>query len=126
MMQQDPDLSEPRREAACQTDLCSPIRPVEWRSTFRPGTSAATDATTYPPMADLCRMFREVYSDLCDALANADDATLSGVNPIEAARAAFPTGREFVPYIMTGHLAYHLGQLGDWRRAAGLGHKSHL
>ncbi len=77
-------------------------------------------------MADLCRMFREVYSDLCDALANADDATLSGVNPIEAARAAFPTGREFVPYIMTGHLAYHLGQLGDWRRAAGLGHKSHL
>jgi len=102
------------------------ICPVEWRNTFRPGTNAATDAATYPPMAELCRMFREVYSDLCDAIVNADDTTLSAVNPIEAARAAFPTGREFVPYIMTGHLGYHLGQLGDWRRAAGLGHKSLL
>jgi hypothetical protein len=102
------------------------ICPLEWRSTFRPGTNPSIAATPYPPMADLCRMFREVYSDLCDAAVTPDDASLSAPNPFEAARAAFPTGREFVPYIMTGHLAYHLGQLGDWRRAAGLGHKSHL
>jgi hypothetical protein len=31
-----------------------------------------------------------------------------------------------VPYLMTGHLGYHIGQLGYWRRAAGLGHKGHL
>lgn len=108
--------------------LCArkPIAPVEWRTTFRPGTSPATNAATYPPMADLCRTFREIYSDLCEAAVTADDAVLSAPNPFEAARAAFPTGREFVPYLMTGHLAYHLGQLGDWRRAAGLGHKSYL
>jgi hypothetical protein len=102
------------------------IAPREWRTTFRPGTSAATAATNYPAMEELCRTFREVYIDLCDAFVNADDASISAPNPFEAARAAFPTGREFVPYIMTGHLGYHLGQLGDWRRAAGLGHKSHL
>jgi hypothetical protein len=102
------------------------ICPVEWRTMFRPGTSSGTDAAAYPPMADLCRMFREVYSDLCEAIMKADDATLTAANPIETARAAFPTAREFVPYIMTGHLGYHLGQLGDWRRAAGLGHKSLL
>jgi hypothetical protein len=77
-------------------------------------------------MADLTSKFREVYLDLCDAAISPDDASLSAPNPFEPARNAFPTGREFVPYIMTGHLAYHLGQLGDWRRAAGLGHKSHL
>jgi len=65
-------------------------------------------------------MFRDVYSDLCDAFMNADDASLSAANPFEAARLAFPTGREFVPYLMTGHLAHHLAQLGDWRRAAGM------
>ena len=77
------------------------ICPKEWRTTFRPGTSANAEMSP-------------------------DEASLSAPNPFEAARPAFPTGREFVPYIMTGHLAYHLGQLGDWRRAAGLGHTSHL
>lgn len=77
-------------------------------------------------MVDLCLKFREIYSDLCDAILNADEALLAAPNPFEPARAAFPTGREFVPYLMTGHLAYHIGQLGDWRRAAGLGHKGHL
>ena len=102
------------------------ICPPEWRTIFRPGTSPSTEETTYPPMADLCGMFREIYSDLCKASVNADAASLSAANPFEPARPAFPTGREFVPYLMTGHLAYHLGQLGDWRRAAGLGHKGHL
>jgi hypothetical protein len=100
------------------------ISPAEWRSIFRPGTTSAMD--NYPPMADLCRNFREIYSDLCDAVMTADETTLSAPNPFEPARAAFPTGREFVPYIMTGHLGYHLAQLGDWRRAAGLGHKGYL
>jgi len=77
-------------------------------------------------MVELCGNFRDIYSDLCEAILNPDEAALSAANPFEPARPAFPTGREFVPYIMTGHLAYHLGQLGDWRRAAGLGHKGHL
>ena len=108
--------------------LCGrkPICPREWRTTFMPGTTATAEGTMYPPMVDLTSRFREVYSDLCDAAMSPDEAVLSAPNLFEAARAAFPTGREFVPYIMTGHLAYHLGQLGDWRRAAGLGHKSHL
>ncbi len=102
------------------------ISPVEWRTTFRPGTKAASDPSAYPPMADLCRNFREIYADLCVAILSVDEAALSAPNPFEAARPAFPTAREFLPYLMTGHLAYHLGQLGDWRRATGLGHKSHL
>lgn len=102
------------------------ICPPEWRTIFPPGTTSPSDAASYPPMVDLCLKFREIYSDLCDAILNADEASLSAANPFEPARPAFPTGREFVPYLMTGHLAYHIGQLGDWRRAAGLGHKGHI
>lgn len=101
------------------------ICPKEWRSTFQPGTTSAS-TPVYPPIAELCKTFREIYSDLCDAVINADDAALSAPNPFEPARQHFATPREFVPYIMTGHLGYHLAQLGDWRRAAGLGHKGYL
>ena len=109
--------------------LCGrpPICPKEWRSLFSPGTtSGGITAESYPRMADMRRVFLEVYRDLPDALLNADAALLGTPNPFEPARPAFPTAREFVPYIMTGHLGYHLGQLGDWRRAAGLGHKSNI
>ena len=42
-------------------------------------------------------------------------------NPFAPARTAFPTAGDFVAYLLTGHLAYHLGQLVAWRATAGLG-----
>jgi len=107
--------------------LCGrpPIAPKEWRDTFRPGTNSAT-VVSYPPMDELSQKFREIYKDLCDAYTKVDHSTLDVPNPFEPARAGFPTATEMVPYLMTGHLGYHLGQLGDWRRAAGLGHKGHI
>jgi hypothetical protein len=107
--------------------LCGrkPIGPVEWRETFQPGTHAS-GVVSYPAMDELCKKFREIYADLCDAYMTVDQSTLLIQNPFEPARPAFPTANEMVPYIMTGPLGYHLGQLGDWRRAAGLGHKGHI
>ncbi len=105
----------------------TPICPKEWRAIFSPGTKTGDTAVTeYPAMQDLVRMFREVYKDLPDALVAADDSMLDAPNPFEPAREGFRTVREFVPWLLTGHLAYHIGQLGDWRRASGLGHKSHI
>lgn len=105
----------------------TPICPKEWRAIFSPGTKAGdTAATGYPRMSDLVRMFREVYKDLPDALVAADAAMLEAPNPFEPAREGFRTVGEFVPWLLTGHLAYHVAQLGDWRRASGLGHKSHI
>jgi hypothetical protein len=102
------------------------ICPAEWRATFSPGTTPPEDAAAYPQMSALCDAFRRTYQDLCDAALAADDAMLSVPTPFERARPAFPTVREFLPWLMTGHLAYHLGQLGDWRRVAGLGHKGNI
>jgi hypothetical protein len=109
--------------------LCgaTPIGPKEWRTLFGPGTkSSDIPASAYPRMTDLVTTFRAIYKELPAAAAAAQSSVLDMPNPFEPARPAFPTVRDFIPWLMSGHLGYHLGQLGDWRRAAGLGHKGHI
>jgi hypothetical protein len=72
-------------------------------------------------MAELCAAFWSVYRDLPLAVANADAARLAGPNPYAPVRGSFPLASNFVAYIISGHLGYHLGQLVAWRAAAGLG-----
>lgn len=102
--------------------LCGrpPICPTEWRALFNPGTQPSHDPGIYPPMTALRDAFHAVYADLAESAPGATGG-LDGPNPFAPARAAFPTSGDFVSYIMTGHLAYHLGQLVAWRRATGLG-----
>jgi hypothetical protein len=102
--------------------LCGlpPIAPKEWRAMFAPGTLPSLESSSYPPMGALLTTFRAVYRDLAANAGSSSAEALSAPNPFEAARPAFPTGRDFVLYLLTGHLAYHLGQLSIWRSAAGL------
>jgi len=102
--------------------LCGrkPICPREWRALFSPGSQPSTDASTYPPIAALREAFRAVYTDLCVAVVEADPSMLAAVNPYEPARNPFYTAGEFVAYMLSGHLAYHVGQLSAWRAAAGI------
>jgi hypothetical protein len=72
-------------------------------------------------MATLCDTFRAVYADLNSSAQEADPSGLAAVNPFAPARLDFPTAGDFVAYLLSGHLAYHLGQLVAWRAAAGLG-----
>lgn len=104
------------RRLCGQTPLC----PKEWRALFNPGTRPSTDANAYPSMETLRRVAQAVYSDLCDAAQAVDATTLAVENPYAPARKDMPTADTFVRYLMTGHLAYHLGQLSEWRMAAGL------
>lgn len=105
------------RRLCGQPALC----PNEWRAMFNPGTQPSTEASTYPSMTTLCDTFRRVYGSLGSAAEQADPAALSAVNPFAAARPDFPTAGDFVAYLLSSHLAYHLGQLVAWRSAAGLG-----
>jgi hypothetical protein len=94
--------------------------PREWRAAFNPGTTPSTDPSSYPSMHELCETFRAVYADLCETAATADPARLSVSNPYVPTREDFPTAGEFVAYLMSSHLAYHLGQLTEWCAAAGV------
>ena len=103
--------------------LCGrpPLCPVDWRGRFNPGTQPSPHGADYPPMRDLCDMFERVYRDLADSAGAADPKLLAIENPFAGARDPFPTAGDFVAYLMTGHVGYHLGQLVAWRSAAGLG-----
>jgi hypothetical protein len=100
--------------------LCGlpPIAPKEWRPLFAPGTLPSRDAGSYPPMQALIETVRSIYSDLAANASAASAEALAKPNPFEPARGAFPTAGDFVRYLLTGHLAYHLGQLSLWRAAA--------
>jgi len=103
--------------------LCGrkPVCPKEWRAMYNPGSKPSTDAATYAPMADMTATFRSVYEDLCDAALAADPTVMAAESPFEPTRPTYATTGEFIEYMLTGHLAYHLGQLVAWRAAAGLG-----
>jgi hypothetical protein len=92
-----------------------PIAPKEWRALFSPGTTPSHDAGVYPRMAELVERFRAVYTDFAQQAPRSVSPRLDEPNAYEPARPAFPTGRDFARYLLTGHLAYHLGQLAICR-----------
>ena len=102
--------------------LCGarPLCPREWRGLFNPGSQPSFDPADYPPMSALCETFRAVYRDLCTLVPDVEPTLLSRPNPYEPARADFPRAEDFVAYLISGHLAYHLGQLVGWCAAAGV------
>jgi hypothetical protein len=102
--------------------LCGrePLCPKEWRATFNPGTHPSADPSVYPPLPSLRERLVAVYSDLAASFPSADESALGTPNPYAPARDGFPTAGDFVAYLMTGHFAYHLGQLFAWRAAAGM------
>jgi hypothetical protein len=71
-------------------------------------------------MTELTDTMRRVYASLMDAAGSLDATALGAPNPFTPAVADFPTIGEFVAYMLTGHFAYHLGQLHAWRAAAGM------
>lgn len=103
--------------------LCGGVAlcPREWRTAFNPGSQPSGDRTSYPSMRHLTETFQQVYDDLCVLALDASAADLRSPNPYEPARQAFPLAGDFVEYMLTGHLGYHLGQLVGWYAAAGLG-----
>lgn len=100
--------------------LCGlpPISPKAWRELFSPGTVPSHDRQVYPPMRDLTSTFFAVYRDFAANAPQAPADRLAAINPYEPARDAFPTAGDFVRYLLSGHLAWHLGQLSIWRAAA--------
>jgi len=105
------------RRLCGRASLC----PIDWRTMFNPGSEPSSDPDAYPSMVTLCDTFRVVYGDLCGAAREADASALTVANPFVPAQADFPTAGDFVAYLLSSHLAYHLGQLVAWRAAAGFG-----
>ena len=98
----------------------TPMCPKEWRALFNPGTFPSLDRSIYPPMSELCETVANVYRDFFTSAPEAPEDVIALPNPYTPALTAFPTAGDFAAYLITGHLAHHMGQLGSWHAAAGL------
>lgn len=97
-----------------------PLTPKEWGPKFTIGSKPSRVREEYPPMEELRTAFLRIYADLADAAPTVPRELLDGPSPFPAGAARFPTMGEFMTWILTGHLGYHLGQLYGWRSAVGL------
>jgi hypothetical protein len=91
-----------------------PLTPKDWGPRFGPGTIPSQSAADYPTTVELRSAFENVYRDLAAVAPTISPDVLAAPSPFEPGRVRFPTTREFLTWIMTGHLGYHIGQLYGW------------
>ncbi|MBZ0171879.1 MAG: hypothetical protein K8E66_05820 [Phycisphaerales bacterium] len=62
-----------------------------------------------------------VHEELATEFESVSGDVLASPFPVEAWRDDFPTLADAAVYVMAHHEGYHLGQITQWRRAAGFG-----
>jgi hypothetical protein len=95
--------------------------PGAWMDACAPGKPIVGDRALYATKDELLDALLAVHTTLAGAFESASDAALAAPFPIEAYRDYFPTNADAAVYLMAHHEGYHLGQMSQWRRAAGFG-----
>lgn len=93
-----------------------------WYPLFAPGPDSAPveDRSKYPKKAELMDALADRHAALSARVAGLDDSALAAPLPVEAYREFWPTVGDAAGYMLAYHEGYHLGQLTQWKRAAGL------
>ncbi len=98
--------------------------PVAWTSLFGQGSKVSANRSDYPSKDDLLKAVEQRFEKARQLAQGATREQLAvpsaSTNP--AMKAGLPTMREGVAFLLTAHLAVHLGQLSTWRRMIGLPH----
>jgi hypothetical protein len=94
--------------------------PAEWASLFGPGSKPSASRSDYPSKNELLQAVEQGYEQLRQKAAGATAEQLSQPTTNPRAKEALPTLREFLAFILSGHVGVHLGQLSMWRRLIGL------
>lgn len=95
--------------------------PAAWTEVCMPGSECKPDRALYPKKDEVLTTLSAAHAELAETFTNASDEVLAREFPIEDWRSFFPTLGHAAIYVMTHHEPYHLGQVTQWRRAAGLG-----
>lgn len=93
---------------------------MTWTKRFAPGSAVTSALSDYPAKAELVAKFESTYARLQAQAAAASAEQLAAPNPHPRLKERLPTVRDAVAFLLTGHLAMHLGQLSMWRRMIGL------
>jgi hypothetical protein len=89
---------------------------------FKAGAPCLDQPGLYPSKDVLVATFFERQRRALEALKGATEATMAAENPAEGRfKEMFPTVGGAVGFLLSGHVAMHLGQISAWRRVMGLG-----
>jgi len=91
--------------------------PAEWMAACMGEPTA--DRGAYGTKDQLLAALDRAHADFAAGFAAASDETLATEFPNPDYRGFFPTLGAGAFYLLTHHEGYHLGQLSQWRRAAG-------
>jgi hypothetical protein len=97
-----------------------PWLPDDWAKRFGTGTLPVADASVYETKDNALTMLRDAQSRITQAVEQLNESRLDEPFPDESFRDVFPSIRHFLTQVLVGHSAYHIGQVGVWRRAMGL------
>ena len=105
--------------------LASTIGVPKWLSKdfinrYRTGSVPVADASVYENKNDLLMTLREVQTRITQRIEEMTDDELDQLFPVESYRHVFPTIRHALTQILIGHTAYHIGQVGVWRKGMGM------
>jgi hypothetical protein len=92
----------------------------DWMKKFGAGSRPSSLRAEYPSKAELLQILQERFATARDLAAAASPEKVALPNPNARLKDKLPTVRDAVAFLMSGHLALHLGQLSTWRRLIGL------
>jgi hypothetical protein len=95
--------------------------PADWKARFGGNSVPLADASAYMKKDDMLGLFTRTHEHLVGALKDVNDAALDEPNPNERLAPFYPTKRHWLWNVLTTHDGMHLGQIGDFRRALGMG-----
>jgi hypothetical protein len=94
--------------------------PDGWSARFDTGSVPVADHSRYEAKARALAMLDDARQRLVRAVEDLSEARLEEPFPDEPYRVVFPTIRHALTQVLVGHSAYHVGQVGVWRRDMGL------
>jgi hypothetical protein len=89
------------------------------RGVYGPGSTPSAVRAQYASKRELLAALERVHGQVAAAIAAKHDTHFAKPAP-EALRSLAPTVGRIVLYLATCHESYHLGQLVQWKKAAGI------
>jgi len=93
---------------------------ADWTTKYGRDSKISGERADYPSLDEMRRVFLETHARARELASTADPERMLRPNPNARMRERLPTIGGMCAFLMTGHLAFHLGQLSAWRRMRGL------
>lgn len=84
------------------------------------GSRPVADPSAYEAKTEALAALADAQARLTDVVSTLDRRRLDEPFPDPAYAEAFPSIGHFLTQVLAGHTAYHVGQVGAWRKALGL------